>query len=178
MISDEEKKIILRRKPLPQYYISLRHMFPSVYFFIKKALFKKLKENNDITEDVIYDYKTDNIWLTKQYFYKYSSIFIGFIQNETFEKYQNVIYAQHDLSQHLYARYIRIRNLSYSELNHKIKEYKNATDEDLKCFYEYCYYDRISRFLPVRLFNRFLFLVKAVPRHIYHEKGRQIIKES
>ena len=178
MISKEEKKIILRQKPLPKYYISLRHMFPSIYNFIKRELFKKLKENNDITDDVIYDYKSENIWISKAYFVKYQSIFIGYIQDATFDKYFNIIIAQDELAHCLYERYLAIRHLSFKDLNTKLKAYKNATDEELKMCYEYCYYDRISRLLPVRLVNRLIYLVKFAPRHVYHEKGRQLIKES
>ena len=178
MISKEEKKIILRRKPLPSYYISLKDMFPSIYQFIKRDLFRKLKANEDVTEDVIYDYRLDNIWLSKKYFNKYSDIFIGYIQNETLNKYQAIIEAQDELAIHLYNQYVYIRSLSTKELNTKIKKYRHSEDENYKRLYEYCYYDRISRFLPVQFINRCIYVLKFVPRHIYQEEGRQKILES
>lgn len=175
MISNEEKKIILRQKPLPKYYISLKHIFPSIYEFIKRDLFKRVKENEDISEDIIYDYKLDNIWLTKDYFEKYQDVFIGYISNSTFDKYYQVIQAQSDLARLLYERYLRIRHLSFKELNKKIKQYKGSTEKELAVFYEYCYYDRISRLLPVKLVNRLIYIIKYIPRYKYQSIGRQKI---
>ena len=174
VINEEEKKIILRRKPLPKYYISLKSMFPSVYLFIKRDLIKILKKE-DFDSDVIYDYKNDDFWVKEDFFNRTQDIYVGYIQNETFDSYCKVIKESSVLTEHLYNQFLLIRSLSLKELLSYKRKYKKEKEDKFKIIYDYCKYELISRIIFVKLVNRFIFLCKFVPRCKYQNIGKNMI---
>ena len=171
-ITNEEKKIILRRKPLPKYYISIKSLFPSVYLFIKRDLLKIIKPE-DFEKDVIYDYKNDDFWVSVKFFSNTEQIYVGYVQNETFKSYKTTIQESSALTEQLYNQYILVRCLKLKELLEYKHKYKK--DYDHKAISDYCKYEILSRIFIVKLINRFIFCCKYIPRYKYQQTGKKII---
>lgn len=173
-ITNEEKKIILRRKPLPKYYISIKSLFPSVYLFIKRDLLKLIKPE-DFENDVIYDYKNDDFWISVNFFNKTEQIYVGYVQNETFDSYKTTINESSAITGQLYNQYILVRCLKFKELLAYKHKFKKEKDYNHKVISDYCKYEIVSRIFIVKLINRLIFCFKYIPRYKYQQTGKKII---